>query len=73
MFKFLIIRNRVYAVLSALMALVISISPFESHLVMAILICLLIVVIGIDFIFRFFLNIPEEIAKFAARIEKGAH
>ena len=53
MFKILIRRYRVYAVLSALMALVISISPFESHLVMAILICLLIVVIGIDFFFWF--------------------
>lgn len=53
MFKFLIRRYRVYAVLSALIALVISISPFESHLVMAILICLLIVVIGIDFFFWF--------------------
>ena len=53
MFKVLIRRYRVYAVLSALIALVISISPFESHLVMAILICLLIVVIGIDFFFWF--------------------
>ena len=53
MFKFLIRRHRVYAVLSALMALVISINPSESHLVMAFFICLLIVVIGIDFFFWF--------------------
>ncbi len=56
MFKFLIRKYRVYAVLSALMALVISISPFENHLVMAILICLLIVAIGIDFFFWFLFN-----------------
>ena len=53
MFKFLIRRNRVYAVLSALMALVFSINTFENHLVMAILICLIIVLFATDFLFRF--------------------
>jgi len=53
MFKLLIRRCRVYAVLSALMALVFSINTFENHLVMAILICLLIVMFATDFLFRF--------------------
>ena len=53
MFKLLIRRCRVYAVLSALMALVFSINTFENHLVMAILICLIIVLFATDFLFRF--------------------
>lgn len=52
-FKLMIRRSRVYAVLSALMALIFSINAFENHLVMAILICLLIALFAIDFLFRF--------------------
>ena len=53
MFKLMIRRNRVYAVLSALMALVFSINTFENHLAMAILICLIIALFATDFLFRF--------------------
>ena len=52
-FKLMIRSSRVYAVLSALMALIFSINTFENHLVMAILICLLIAMFAIDFLFRF--------------------
>ena len=52
-FKLMIRRSRVYAVLSALMALIFSINAFENHLVMAILICLLIAMFATDFLFRF--------------------
>ena len=52
-FKLMIRRSRVYAVLSALMALIFSINAFENHLVMAILICLLIALFAINFLFRF--------------------
>ena len=53
MFKLMIRNSRVYAVLSALMALIFSINAFENHLVMAILICLLIAMFATDFLFRF--------------------
>ena len=53
MFKLMIRNSRVYAVLSALMALIFSINTFENHLVMAILICLLIAMFATDFLFRF--------------------
>lgn len=55
-FKLLIRKHRVYAVESALMALILSISPTRSHLLIAILICLFIAWLGTDFLFSFLLN-----------------
>ena len=55
-FKLLIRKHRVFAVESALMALILSISPTRSHLLIAILICLFIAWLGTDFLFSFLLN-----------------
>ena len=55
-FKLLIRKHRVFAVESAWMALILSISPIRSHLLFAILICLFIVWLGTDFLFSFLLN-----------------
>lgn len=52
-FKLLIRKNRVGAIVSALMALILSISPVWDHLVLAILIGLLITWLGADFLFFF--------------------
>lgn len=52
-FKLLIRKNRVGAIVSALMALILSISPVWNHLIFAILIGLLITWLGADFLFFF--------------------
>ena len=55
-FKLLIRKHRVYAIESALMVLILSISPIRSHLLFAVLICLFIAWLGTDFLFSFLLN-----------------
>lgn len=52
-FKLLIRKNRVGAIVSALMALILSISPVWNHLIFAIWIGLLITWLGADFLFFF--------------------
>ena len=52
-FKLLIRKNRVGAIVSVLMALILSISPVWNHLIFAILIGLLITWLGADFLFFF--------------------
>lgn len=51
--KLLIRRKRVFAIASALVALILSISPVDKHLMAVILICLGIAWIGTDLLFVF--------------------
>ena len=52
-FKLLIRKKRVFAIVSALMALILSISPVDKRLMVVILICLGIAWIGTDLLFVF--------------------
>jgi uncharacterized membrane protein (DUF485 family) len=52
-FKLLIRKKRVFAIVSALMALILSISPVDKHLMAVILICLGIAWFGTDLLFVF--------------------